>query len=49
MHSLYQAKDLINDDILLIEGDLLFDYSLIEKIIFSEHKNLIVGTPLKKS
>ena len=47
MHSLYQAKDLINDDILLIEGDLLFDYSLIEKIIFSEHKNLIVGTPLK--
>ncbi len=49
MHSLYKAKDMINSDIILLEADLLFEPSLINKIIESKYKDALVLADLSGS
>ena len=46
MTSLYMMKDRINDATIVLEADLLYDNSMIEKMIESEHENLIVVSEL---
>jgi len=44
IYSLYMTKQLINTDIITLEGDVLYDPVVIKKIIDSEHENLVVIT-----
>lgn len=46
MYSFYKSKELIDDDILLLECDLLYDHSMIDKVLSCEHKDLIVVSKL---
>lgn len=39
MHSLQLAKEYIDDDFILIEGDLIFEKSILENIINSEYRD----------
>ena len=42
IYSLYLAKDeLAKDDTILLESDLIYDYSLIKRLVESEEKNLV--------
>ncbi|MHA1874274.1 MAG: phosphocholine cytidylyltransferase family protein [Candidatus Heimdallarchaeaceae archaeon] len=41
IYSLWLTKDLINDDIILIHGDLVFDKELLKRIIENREKNLV--------
>ena len=40
IYSMYLAKEYLNDDVLLMHGDLVFDKKLLEDVIKSEEKNL---------
>ncbi len=43
IYSLYLAKDLLQEeDTLLVESDLIFDKSVVEKVLNSEEKNSVV-------
>ena len=42
IYSLWSAKEHISDDIILIEGDVLFECSLLEDVRESAHSNLAV-------
>ncbi|MFX0069900.1 MAG: sugar phosphate nucleotidyltransferase [Candidatus Hermodarchaeota archaeon] len=49
MYSLSQTKDLVNDDILLLEGDLLYDKKALECLLNSTEPNEILVAPLSGS
>ncbi|MDE6659575.1 MAG: iron-containing alcohol dehydrogenase [Eubacterium sp.] len=40
IYSMYLAEEYLNDDVLLMHGDLVFDKKLLEDVIKSEEKNL---------
>ena len=40
MHSLYLTKNLINDDVIILESDLIYDPLMINKILDSDYKNI---------
>jgi len=42
IYSLYMTKELINTSIITLEADLLYDPSIIKKIVDSKDKNLII-------
>jgi choline kinase len=42
MCSFYKSKTFADDDLILLECDLLYDYSMIEKIISCPHQDAIV-------
>lgn len=46
MYSFYKTKDLVGDDILLLEADLLYDPAIIKSCISSKCKDLIVVSRL---
>lgn len=41
IYSLYLAKEEFNDDIILLESDIIFEKSLIEKLIKDKNKDLV--------
>lgn len=40
IYSMYKAKDLLNDDILMLHGDLVFDRTLIPNLLKNPQKNI---------
>jgi choline kinase len=40
-YSLWMAKDHVNDDVLLLDSDILFDKRIITKLLESEHENCL--------
>ncbi len=44
IYSIYCAREYLDDDILLIHGDLVFDYNILEGIINSKHSCMTVST-----
>ena len=49
MHSFHAAKDLIDNDVILLESDLIYDPNLIRQIMNSGKENLLVLAPLSGS
>jgi choline kinase len=49
MYSLYLAKNiLLNDDVLIVEGDVLFTEKTVKKIFDCKYDNFVVVSPWKK-
>lgn len=46
MYSFYKSKDMIGDDIVLLEADLLYDEHMLNKVLNSDYKDLIVVSKL---
>ena len=46
MYSFSKTKSLINEDILLLESDILYESSAIKRLIESKHKNVILVSNL---
>jgi len=46
MYSFHKSKSFIDDDVILLECDLLYDHSMIEKIISCPHQDAIVVSEL---
>jgi len=42
IYSMWLAKGLINDDVILLHGDLLFERKLLEKLINEKHANCVL-------
>lgn len=42
MYSFFMTKNLVDDNVLILEGDLLYEHSAIKRIMESKHSNLIV-------
>jgi len=42
IYSMWLTKELINDDVILLHGDLLFDRILLEKLIKEKHTNCVL-------
>ncbi len=42
IYSIFLAKELLDDDIILIHGDVVFDHEVLEKLLGSNHKNCAV-------
>jgi alcohol dehydrogenase class IV/GTP:adenosylcobinamide-phosphate guanylyltransferase len=40
IYSLYLAKNLIDDDLIILHGDLVFDSKLLEKLVFNPMKDI---------
>jgi len=49
MYSLYKTKDLIDEDVIILEADLLYEEDLIEKIISSKIPNFLILSDLTNS
>lgn len=49
MYSLSQTEGFIDDDILLLESDLLYDFNALMKLLGSPHKDAILVSPLTGS
>lgn len=47
IYSMYKAKDLLNDDVLMMHGDLVFDRSLIPAMLKNSHKDLCLINKFK--
>jgi 2-aminoethylphosphonate-pyruvate transaminase len=48
-HTLYQFKDQLDYDFLLLESDLLYDKNIISELINDKRKNLIAASNLTKT
>ena len=48
IYSMYKAKDLLDDDILMMHGDLVFDRSLIPAMLKDSRKDLCLINKFKK-
>ena len=48
IYSLYLAKDELNDDIILLESDIIFDDKAIEKLINSKEKDIVLVDKYEK-
>ncbi len=48
MYTLYNCRDLIDDDFLLLESDLIYEQSALEKMITSPHKNIMLAADDKE-
>jgi len=48
-HTLYQFKDQIDYDFLLLESDLLYDKKIISQLIYDKRKNIIAASNLTKT
>lgn len=44
IYSIYLAKDYIEDDIILLHGDLVFDFAVLTGIVFSERSCMVVDS-----
>ncbi|MHA2315713.1 MAG: phosphocholine cytidylyltransferase family protein [Candidatus Hermodarchaeia archaeon] len=42
IYSMWLTKELINDDVILLHGDLLFERKLLEKLINEKHANCVL-------
>jgi choline kinase len=42
IYSMWLTKELIDDDVILLHGDLLFDRKLLEKLINEKHANCVL-------
>ena len=49
LYSLWMAKDELDDDILLIEGDLIFDGALLQELVQSQQQNVAVVARYQQS
>jgi len=45
IYSLLLAGDLINEDFILMHGDLVFDRSVLKKLLVSNHSNAVLVNP----
>ena len=46
IYSIYCAKEYLDDDIILMHGDLVFEYSVLEAVLASEDSCMIVSSTL---
>lgn len=46
IYSIYCAKELLNDDILLMHGDIVFDYSVLQDILAQKRSVMKVSTTI---
>ena len=46
IYSIYLARDILNDDIILMHGDLVFDELVLESIMKSQHSSMVIDTTL---
>lgn len=44
MASLYQARDIIDDDFILVEGDMVFEEIAVREVLINENRNCILIT-----
>jgi len=49
IYSLWLAKDYVKDDVILLEGDVIFDKEMLEPILDSTHANLVLVAKYNKS
>lgn len=42
IYSMWLARDLLNDDLILMHGDMVFEKDLLGRLINSEHKNCVL-------
>ena len=42
IYSIYKAKEELNDDIILIHGDLVFDNQVLTELLKSQHENSVI-------
>lgn len=49
IYSLYLIKDMIKDDIILLHGDLVFDKNILERLLNTDKKNVVLINKANKS